>query len=236
MITRRLTSRFRFPGVQMAIGVSSRCCVRHSFVVLVALLATACGENSAEQTEALPRPVPVFRVVDANLLAGRALPGQARSAREAMLSFRIAGRIQEPPPAVGLLLEQPHALERLVLERELERRPHVGLELLEEREGLVEELAHPLQPVGGAGLEAAHGGERLAHHGGDEGAPAREVPVGGRAGDAGLGRDLGHRGDAAALHQRHGLGEEPPMGPGARTALGARAAASSRGRAAQQAT
>ena len=95
MITRRLTSRFRFPGVQMAIGVSSRCCVRHSFVVLVALLATACGENSAEQTEALPRPVPVFRVVDANLLAGRALPGQARSAREAMLSFRIAGRIQE---------------------------------------------------------------------------------------------------------------------------------------------
>jgi RND family efflux transporter MFP subunit len=95
MITRGLTSRFRFPGVQMAIGVSPRCCVRHSFVVLVTLLATVCGENSAEQTEALPRPVPVFRVVDANLLAGRALPGQARSAREAMLSFRIAGRIQE---------------------------------------------------------------------------------------------------------------------------------------------
>ena len=95
MITNGLTSRVRFPGVQMAIGVSPRCCVRHSFVVLLALLATACGENSGEQTEAVPRPVPVFRVVDANLLAGRALPGQARSAREAMLSFRLAGRIQE---------------------------------------------------------------------------------------------------------------------------------------------
>ena len=95
MITRGLTSRFRFSGVQMAIGVSPRCCVRHSFVVLLALLATACGENSGKQTETVPRPVPVFRVVDANLLAGRALPGQARSAREAMLSFRIAGRIQE---------------------------------------------------------------------------------------------------------------------------------------------
>ena len=95
MITRRLTSRFRFLGVQMAIRVSPRSCVRHSLVLLVALLATACGEKSGEQTEAVPRPVPVFRVVDANLLAGRALPGQARSAREAMLSFRIAGRIQE---------------------------------------------------------------------------------------------------------------------------------------------
>ena len=96
MITKALTSRFRLSQrFQMAIGMSSRCCVQHSFVVLITLLATACGENSAEQMEMLPRPVPVFRVVDANLLAGRALPGQARSAREAMLSFRIAGRIQE---------------------------------------------------------------------------------------------------------------------------------------------
>ena len=91
-ITRGLTNRFRFSGVRMAIAVSARCFVPH---VLVVLLATACGEESAQQTEALPRPVPVFRVIDANLLAGRALPGQARSAREAMLSFRIAGRIQE---------------------------------------------------------------------------------------------------------------------------------------------
>jgi RND family efflux transporter MFP subunit len=95
MIARALTSRFRFSGVQMAIEVSSGCCVRHSFVVLITLLAAACGEKSAKQTEALPRPVPVFQVADANLLAGRALPGQARSAREAMLSFRVAGRIQE---------------------------------------------------------------------------------------------------------------------------------------------
>jgi hypothetical protein len=81
MIIRAPTSHFRFPVVQMAIGVSSRRCVMHSFVVLIALLAAGCGENAAEQTEALPRPLPVFRVVDANLLAGRVLPGQARSAR-----------------------------------------------------------------------------------------------------------------------------------------------------------
>ena len=90
MITRRPTSRCRLPGLH-----------QRAFVVLVALLATACGKELAEQTQAPPRPVPVFRVVDANLLAGRALPGQARSAREAMLSFRVPGRIQERRAKTG---------------------------------------------------------------------------------------------------------------------------------------
>ena len=69
--------------------------MRAAFVPLIALLVAACDKSPDQKAEAPPRPVKVFRVVDANLLAGRALPGQARSAREAMLSFRIAGRIQE---------------------------------------------------------------------------------------------------------------------------------------------
>jgi RND family efflux transporter MFP subunit len=93
----------------MAIGALSMSWVRHS-LVLVALLATACGEGSAERTEAPPRPVPVFRVADANLLAGRALPGQARSAREAMLSFRVAGRIQERRVKTGDQVEEGQIL------------------------------------------------------------------------------------------------------------------------------
>jgi RND family efflux transporter MFP subunit len=58
-------------------------------------LATGCSEKPAKTAETPPRPVKIFRVVDANLIAGRAIPGQARSAREAMLSFRVAGRVQE---------------------------------------------------------------------------------------------------------------------------------------------
>jgi len=69
--------------------------MRAAVVLLIALLIAACGEKAAQKAENPPRPVKVFRVVDANLIAGRTIPGQARSAREAMLSFRVAGRIQE---------------------------------------------------------------------------------------------------------------------------------------------
>jgi len=69
--------------------------MRYAFILLIALLVTACGQEPAQKAQAPPRPVRVFRVVDTNLIAGRAFPGQARSAREAMLSFRIVGRIQE---------------------------------------------------------------------------------------------------------------------------------------------
>jgi RND family efflux transporter MFP subunit len=52
----------------------------------------------------------VIRVVDANLVAGRALPGQARAAREAMLSFRIAGRVQERRVRTGDQVEEGQIL------------------------------------------------------------------------------------------------------------------------------
>jgi RND family efflux transporter MFP subunit len=69
--------------------------MRHWFIIVIALLVLACSREPTKQAETPPRPVKVFGVIDANLIAGRAIPGQARSAREAMLSFRIAGRIQE---------------------------------------------------------------------------------------------------------------------------------------------
>jgi len=46
------------------------------------------------------------------------------------------------PAPVRFLLQKSRALQRLVLERELERGAHVRLEPLEERKRAVEELAH----------------------------------------------------------------------------------------------
>ena len=70
--------------------------MRRAFILVIALLGVAsCDRGARRQAETSPRPVREFRVVDANIIAGRAFPGQARSAREAMLSFRIVGRIEE---------------------------------------------------------------------------------------------------------------------------------------------
>jgi RND family efflux transporter MFP subunit len=69
--------------------------MRYALTLLTALLLAACGQGPAQKVETPPRPVRIFQVADTNLIAGRVFPGQARSAREAMLSFRIAGRIQE---------------------------------------------------------------------------------------------------------------------------------------------
>jgi RND family efflux transporter MFP subunit len=69
--------------------------MRYACAILIVLLLAGCSEEPAKKAEIPPRPVKVYRVVDANLIAGRAIPGQARSAREASLSFRIAGRMQE---------------------------------------------------------------------------------------------------------------------------------------------
>jgi RND family efflux transporter MFP subunit len=64
-------------------------------LTLVLLQLCACSDKSEKETTLPPRPVIAFRVVSADLLAGRGIPGQARSALEATLSFRVGGRIQE---------------------------------------------------------------------------------------------------------------------------------------------
>jgi RND family efflux transporter MFP subunit len=65
-------------------------------VLLLALLALgACSDETAKKTDLPPRPVITFRVVNADIIAGRTIPGQARSAHEAALSFRVGGRMLE---------------------------------------------------------------------------------------------------------------------------------------------
>jgi RND family efflux transporter MFP subunit len=83
--------------------------MRYVLVLLIALAVTACGK-SQQKSEVPPRPVKVFRTVDADVIAGRAFPGQARSAREAMLSFRVAGRIQERRVKTGDTVKEGETL------------------------------------------------------------------------------------------------------------------------------
>jgi RND family efflux transporter MFP subunit len=68
---------------------------RFAIVVLVPILVGACGDKAAKEAERPPRPVVTFRIVNSDLLAGRGMPGQARSAHEAALSFRVGGRMLE---------------------------------------------------------------------------------------------------------------------------------------------
>ena len=87
--------------------------MRPALVFLVVLLLAACNDTPGQKAEAPSRPVNVFRVADANLIAGRALPGQARSMREAMLSFSVAGRIKERRVKVGDLVKEGDTLATL---------------------------------------------------------------------------------------------------------------------------
>src|SRR3979490_305861 len=64
-------------------------------VVLIPALVGACSDKAARGTEPPPRPVITFRIVNSDIVAGRAMPGQARSAHEAALSFRVGGRMLE---------------------------------------------------------------------------------------------------------------------------------------------
>jgi RND family efflux transporter MFP subunit len=64
-------------------------------ISLLSLLVAACSEKATKEAELPPRPVIVFRVAVADMSAGRGMPGQARAAREAALSFRVGGRMLE---------------------------------------------------------------------------------------------------------------------------------------------
>src|ERR1700730_3008218 len=69
--------------------------MRLAIALVSSLLVGACSDKVVKETAPPPRPVITFRIVDSDLLAGRALPGQARSAHEAALSFRVGGRMLE---------------------------------------------------------------------------------------------------------------------------------------------
>lgn len=69
--------------------------MRPPLVLLMFLLVGACSEKVPDRVELPPRPVIAFRVISADVFAGRVIPGQARSAHEAALSFRVGGRMLE---------------------------------------------------------------------------------------------------------------------------------------------
>lgn len=69
--------------------------LRQALVPPLVLLLGACGNKTAQQAPPPARPVIAFRITNADVFAGRALPGQARAALEAAVSFRVGGRILE---------------------------------------------------------------------------------------------------------------------------------------------
>jgi RND family efflux transporter MFP subunit len=75
--------------------------MRLAIVLLTSLLVGACSDKAAKEIELPPRPVITFRIVNADILAGRAFPGQARSAHEAVISFRVGGRMLERKVKTG---------------------------------------------------------------------------------------------------------------------------------------
>jgi RND family efflux transporter MFP subunit len=81
------------PGHKPALAM--RCQMRAAVVLVISLQVGACNEKAAKETELPPRPVIAFRVASGDIAAGRAIPGQARSAHEAALSFRVGGRMLE---------------------------------------------------------------------------------------------------------------------------------------------
>ena len=69
--------------------------MRLGTILVTSLLAGACSDKGTKETALPPRPVIAFRVVNADMIGGRTIPGQARSALEAALAFRVGGRMLE---------------------------------------------------------------------------------------------------------------------------------------------
>jgi RND family efflux transporter MFP subunit len=80
--------------------------MRLAIVLILSLLVGACGDQATKGTGPPPRPVITFRIVNSDIMAGRAMPGQARSAHEAALAFRVGGRMLERRVKTGDLVKE----------------------------------------------------------------------------------------------------------------------------------
>src|ERR1700736_4287102 len=69
--------------------------MRLAIALVSSLLVSDCSDKDAKETELPPQPVITLRIVNSDMVGGRAIPGQARSAHEAALSFRVGGRMME---------------------------------------------------------------------------------------------------------------------------------------------
>ncbi len=74
--------------------------------LLLAILLSACDEETETEGAAGPRPVEAVQVGVSSMLGERHFSGLARAERESVLSFRVPGRIQEIPVRVGELVDQ----------------------------------------------------------------------------------------------------------------------------------
>jgi len=101
-----------FEARQESSAFKARCAFLAMALAFLPLLS-ACGNKGKQEVELPPRPVIVFRVASAGVLAGRALPGQARAALEASLSFRVGGRVQERRVKTGDTIKEGDVLATL---------------------------------------------------------------------------------------------------------------------------
>jgi RND family efflux transporter MFP subunit len=88
-------------------------CVPRVLVPLLLLLLGACSNKTTQETAPPARPVIALRVANADVFSGRALPGQARAALEAAVSFRVGGRVQERRVKTGDTVKEADILATL---------------------------------------------------------------------------------------------------------------------------
>ncbi len=97
--------------------LQNRCVMNISVRSLVALsllllIFQGCGKKEEVQQEKV-RPVKAIRLADEKAFGGRWLPGQAKAAKEANLSFRVNGTLKEMAVKVGDDLQTGTLLARL---------------------------------------------------------------------------------------------------------------------------
>jgi RND family efflux transporter MFP subunit len=80
--------------------------MRLAIALVSSLLVGACSDKVVKGPEPPPRPVITFRIANSDIIAGRAMPGQARSAHEAALAFRVGGRMLERRVKTGDLVKE----------------------------------------------------------------------------------------------------------------------------------
>ena len=81
--------------------------------LLVAALLGACNEEQPAETPRPPRPVAAVQVGSVEALGQRQFIGRARAETDAVLSFRVPGRVLDIPVKVGQVVENGETVARL---------------------------------------------------------------------------------------------------------------------------
>lgn len=87
--------------------------MRYSFMLLLVLLVTACGQTEDKQPDSQVRPVKIYQVPQANEVLMRKFPAQVQAAEQATLAFRLPGELLELPVHAGQQVKRGELLARL---------------------------------------------------------------------------------------------------------------------------